>query len=279
MNRERLSSRLTLAASVERPYHARVPRYGKDTKVYCGQGANVARLSDPDMPVMGNINISNSATIQQLMLAGNALSQTYAIRSEIGVNFDRIIMEGVDAVDGLAEWLTHLSSTKPGENLVVVLGNRCVWLRGLLRGSVNLSMPFDDLASISGAPGAEEYWGGTVSALSTVDNNSPLPTETGHAITYQIANGEGGIAVLTDLRAGSTDLLFQSKRGSGAWTPMDREAHGISVPSVTNSGSAVELDVSDLRAGDQVRVTYNNAVTQGNRWTGRLAACTPVDLG
>lgn len=250
---------------------------GSASKVYIGQGTNVVHLQHPDYPVRGSMTITNTAVLQTLGLAGQDYDQTYGIRASMELSFDRILVEDEANVKRLTDWMAALSDTADdaiGE-IVVAFGGNALWLRNVFTGSATLALPYDDLASVSGAPGAQMTWPGSLSAVYTINQTNQTPASTGEA-TFQAG---GGIVILTDARTGTADLNFQYKRGAAAWTLMSGDAHAESLPTITTPGSAVALDTSELMKDDRVRVAYSNTVTAGNEWTGRLASCAPIRLG
>ena len=261
-----------------------MPNYGKDRRLYVGQGTHVVDVASADGPALGGFTLDNEATVQSLPLSGQALTRHYPIRASVGLTFDRILIEGTANVDRLVDFFTQftaVSRAQLGELVADFAQGGCdgvVWFRDLFRNSVSVAHPFDDLASVNGAIGSEEPWPGTVGALATLSDSALVPA-TAAERTYSPVDGQGGFVLLTDTREGSAALALETKRGAAAWTA-ESAADAALASTVSTAKSAVSLDaiIPNLAAGDRVRVRFPTGTAAGNSWTGRLAFCAPISL-
>ena len=258
--------------------------HGKRKRLYSGSGSTAVQWHSPTSPVLGDVNIEQIATLKPETLSGPDLVFTFGIKADLRVNLDRVLIEDAGNVRRFTDWWARLSATTNADigQFVMTWGNNVVWCRGMLRGSTAVSLPHDDLASISGPLRAEETWAGDAGDEVTLDQDNKTPPRAAEVVWAPV-DGEGGLVLLTEEREGVIDLELQRKRGSAAWVDI-ADADSVLLPTNATPGSAVSLDSAiaavsgGLQKDDRLRVQYDSSSPTQYKWRGRLAMCAPLSL-
>lgn len=250
-----------------------IPRYGKNARLWGGQGDTVIDFSKS---IAGGMTLTFSANVREEPI-GDFYRQ-YPINTTRALTFDRYLLETDGNGERLVDWMADWGVDSVGELVLEPGTGRIYWFRDPIRSSVTVTMPYEELTNLSGPLSAKNPWGGVAAEEEELDSGN-LIGEANTQITWKPVGGAGGLGLLTSTRTGDATLQLETKRGSAAWT-RNTKADAALAADVSTPLSAVSLDlvVPDLQEDDLVRVRLPSATLAGNAWSGRLIAAYPADL-
>ena len=269
------------------------PAYGRDVKLWIGQGATAVDLSE----ALGNFSITHDVAVSgpHGLADGKSSQRFYPVPGTDAwrLEFGRFLILDEGNARRIYQWFMGLGVDEVGNILAdfsetTENADECVYWRNPVKGSASLALPVADLADLTGALRSALAVAGTVGARAEIgrvdaDSLSQAAFPDAAAITVPTPASNAFVLALTEARDGTTDVVLQRKRGAAAWTTLTGSdlTRQLAVAQTT-ANSVVELlavaENADVQAGDMLRLTYDPLPGDGERWMGKLAVCAEVEF-